>query len=640
MRSRTSCFHKTLFVKNLKRFWPVWFGGTLLWFLLEPMYFFNWANNPSHTVLSLRQHMVSSMCSETHIVWFLYALPVAMAVFSWLYNARSVGFTAALPLTRKQLFATGYLSGLVMLLSTLLLTGALLLGISLSYGGGAEDLILQWMLESLLDIVGFYGFAALCAMLTGNLVILPLCALVLEFAAVLIEELVRYLMGAMLFGYSYDGGFLAYASPLWTLCSSSGSERVLSDEGFTVDYAFSGMGPVALYALCGVLFTLLALRLLQNRRMESAGDTVAIGVLKPVFRWCMAIGCALLLAVSIYDLTLSGRYTPCTGGYFLLILALLLLGGLMGWFGADMLMQKSFRVFKLHRRGALLLCGILLSFGLALGFDVLGLESRIPERESIDSVVLSCDGESAELSEEESIEQALKLHKSILTHKSVHESNAVSNYKLLYIEYFRDGKVVEARSYYLDATKEAQNERNSDLRFAERVLNLTEAIVERKKLRMSVSEDSIDYAALGQWEYFDPGMFGEKAVDGQGINDSYGAGTRYFGACKDYAGGDWRLSPREAYELYTECIIPDLQEGTLGRIWLVKDEEYAKTIYNIRFSMDLSVRDYNGNQSNDWFYTVPTIHSRRTNAWLEAHGVVLETYWDYLSRMDGLDTLG
>lgn len=642
MRSRTSFCNKTLFLKNLFRFWPVWLGGGGICFLMETMYFLNWANNPYRTLVDLRYHIVTDLCGQIHVLWFIFSLATAAAVFGWMYNARSAGFTAALPMKRSTLFASSYLAGLTMLISALLVNGGIMMAVSLIYLGKVEKLILLWLLVSLLDIVGFYGFGVLCAQLTGNLVILPLCALALEFAAVLVEKLVCSLMGTMLFGYKAGEGILSYASPLDSLCFRCGVEYISGQTGSIVEYGFKGLGMIAVYGAFGVLFSLLALKLFINRRMEAAGDTVAIGILKPVFRWCMAVGCALLLSVGIYDLTLQGRYVPCTGRYLLLILALLLLGGLAGWFGADMLITKSFRVFKLHRKGAVLLSSLLLAFGLGLGFDVLGLEKQIPDQNSFDQVFVWCDGETANLDELESMEQVLKLHSSIIAHKAEHQSNAVENYRMVNIEYYKGNDCVLSRSYYLAATKEQQDDRNSDLRFTERVLNLQEAIAERKKIGIAVSEHTISRASISQWEYFynEYMAYQYKATSYYSDVDISDVSNDYFGGCRGFNGGEWRLSPKETYELFTECILPDLEEGTLGRVWLVGDEEYAKTIYNIQFQMCLDKKDASGNYVSEWFYTVPTIHSKRTNAWLAKHGVKLETYWDYLARMGGLESLG
>lgn len=644
MRSRTSCFNKTLYGKSLKRFWPVWFIGALLWFLFEPMFFLNWASGSGANDLYMRRHMVQTMGAESHILWFIFSVSVAMAVFSWLYNIRSAGFTAALPVSRRGLFLSCYLSGLTILVSTAAFTGLLMLLLSLLRSGGLADLIAEWLLVSVLDILNFYGFAVLCAMLTGNLVIMPLCALALEFAAVTVEELVRSLMGTVLYGFVSEESLITAFSPLWRLCSTGSMEPVFDPSGNVIDYSFTGMTLLLIYAAAGVSFTLLAMRLFEQRRMETAGDAVAIEILKPVFRWCMGVGCGLLASVGFYDLIVSGRYEPCTGGNFALIIFLLAIGGLAGWFGADMLIEKSFRVFSLHKRGAVLLTVILLLFGFSLGCDPLGLEKRVPAAGEFDSVTVNCAGESAFFMEQESLEETVKLHESVIAHKKVHQSNPENNWRMLSIDYFRDSELVLSRYYYLAADSAERESRNSDLRFAERVLNLPEALLRRKKIEFPVTEDSIEYAALRQREHYyadDYMLRYAHAPVKETDMDISDASQEYFGACEGYTGGDLTLTEKEAYEFYTECLLPDLQEGTLGRVWLVSDAEYAKTVYNIEFDMTVRSSEWkDGTPLNvSWFYTVPTVNSRRTNAWLENHGVVLETYWDYLERKGGLDIL-
>lgn len=66
----------------------------------------------------------------------------------------------------------------------------------------------------------------------------------------------------------------------------------------------------------------------------------------------------------------------------------LLLGGFAGWFAADMLMKKTFRVFRLHWKGWLLFSGILLLLIVAARLDVTGYQRRVPAREEVTEVSL------------------------------------------------------------------------------------------------------------------------------------------------------------------------------------------------------------------------------------------------------------
>ena len=93
MRSKTSCFNGTLFRKNLSRYWPLWglasFGGAMfpLAMLLELLHdgFRFWSP------LETRQAYYTVLSYGVPVISIVYAILCAMAVWSYLYNARSVG---------------------------------------------------------------------------------------------------------------------------------------------------------------------------------------------------------------------------------------------------------------------------------------------------------------------------------------------------------------------------------------------------------------------------------------------------------------------------------------------------------------------------------------------------------------------
>ena len=91
MRSKTSCFNGTLFRKNLSRYWPLWglasFGGAMfpLAMLLELLHngFRFWSP------LETRQAYYTVLSYGVPVIAIVYAILCAMAVWSYLYNARS-----------------------------------------------------------------------------------------------------------------------------------------------------------------------------------------------------------------------------------------------------------------------------------------------------------------------------------------------------------------------------------------------------------------------------------------------------------------------------------------------------------------------------------------------------------------------
>jgi len=621
MRSRTSFFNKTVFCKTIQRFWPLWLSHAALWFLLLPLELINRFGRDNVVELRVKADILSAAVEYSSVVAFIFAILAAMAVFGWLYQSRSMGFMAALPVRRETMFLSSWAAGFVMLLAGCVLNFfiAWLILVINGFGHGVGWL-LQWLAITALDTLNFYGFATLCAMLTGSLVILPLVYAVLQFTATVVEALVGYLLSCLLYGFpSYSQGAFSYLSPIFARSRCHLGMDAYTDEvlGWTIrDYYVEGWEIILAYAAVGLLCTLLALWLYKRRRMETASDAVAIDILKPTFRICMAVGCALCAAAGGYYLIYTGSYVPGNTPRAILVAALLVLGCTVGWFAAEMLIYKSFSVFQRHRRGWLILSALLLALTLFVEADVLGIEDKTLAPEDYDTVWVNSMGEVASLEGEEAKAMLSELHQSIIDNKALHEGSAPTRSRTLMLTFQKEEgdmlKTVLTRNYYLAATPDQVEDYSSDMRTLERIFNLPECILDRKEVPFEVTEQGITYANVIQTFVSESDR--EAAVytpDAQLLLE---------------------MTDAEAYELYTECILPDIADGTLGRIWLFTDEAYARSIYNCHIEMEFHHRNADNTTDNHWFHTTPTPESYRTNAWLKEHGVELETYWEALER--------
>lgn len=148
MQSKTSYFNAMLFRKNLTRFWPLWglasFVGALfpLAVLLDMVHRgWNVLSAPDFT------GMYYDAVSAVPVINLVYAALCAMAVWSYLYNARSVGLMHTLPIRREGLFLTNFLSGLSMTLIPYAVTGVLCVVVCLLAAGA----------------IGYYGASMLLA---------------------------------------------------------------------------------------------------------------------------------------------------------------------------------------------------------------------------------------------------------------------------------------------------------------------------------------------------------------------------------------------------------------------------------------------------------------------------------------------
>ena len=291
MKSRTSCFDGRFSLHLLRRFWPLW----LLWLailLIVPL-----GLHENYEGLDALQTMDGIRCELLDagevVVWlsFVMGALMAMGMLSWLYFPRDCALVSSLPLRRETVYFTAVLTGLVPMLVCDVLVFLLLLAL---YGGsGAGTQYFLWWLEmAVLANVGSYGFACFCGTLTGSILVLPAVYVVLACAAALFEASVHGLFDELLYGYmSGDLHFDFLSPPIWLVSRAWRKTLVPADFkiGVAGSYAPTVLDYLAGLCAAGVIFVLLGALILRRRHMETAGEVVAVPVLRPVFRACMAL---------------------------------------------------------------------------------------------------------------------------------------------------------------------------------------------------------------------------------------------------------------------------------------------------------------------------------------------------------------
>jgi len=465
MPSKKSFFNSALFRKNLLRYWPMW-GGLSLAGALIPLYLLLelWSVNRKFSVVDFRGILYEAVTTFAPAFTAVYAILCAMAVWNYLNQARAVGMMHTLPIDRTCLFVTNTLSGLTMIAIPYMVVGGLICLIALFLGALDPAAVLVTILSVIFLAFIFFGLATLCAMLTGHNAVLPVLYLLFNFIAPMLESVLTYLAEEFLFGFNIGyGGVLNFLSPATQLYYS-----------FTVHYT-DGMPEIqggsililALYGLAGVILLVLSWLLYRRRKSESAGDVVAFKWLRPVFRYGIALASAVLLGTVLYQMT----WGVLTWSHYIdkvpMVISMMI-AGVVGYYVASMLLEKTLRVFRGSAKGVIGLCiGIAVLSGI-VSLDPLGIESYVPEVGDIEWVLLDAHSEGLQFDEAEYkpvIEEITEIHRAILNDEAyirgfrnrinpaaISEED-VSSYINLYLSYhLRDQSVVK-RTYRLPITK-------------------------------------------------------------------------------------------------------------------------------------------------------------------------------------------
>ena len=379
MKSRTSCFDKTVFKKNLTRFAPAWGLYTicalmgLLMLLME----------------SGSQWMVSDLLGSLSILALItpcYALLCAQLLFGDLYNSRMCNALHALPMKRETWFATNVLSGFAYhLIPTAVM--AVLAAVVLMLYCPPEHIWAApiWFAGVNLQFMCFFGIAVFCVFCVGSRFAHAVVYGIVNFGALIAGWLLDTLYIPQFYGIQMDFSPFYKFAPIANMLDESfvHSVRYFEDKTMEVqmDITYKMDGGFAYYfivAAIGIALLFVAMELYRRRHLEYAGDFMAVKGMEPVF----LVIFTLMVGAVFYFFT--NNIMDMDTVFFLFV------GLAVGWFTGKMLLERSTRVFQLK---SFLRCGALMAvFGLTLvvtSLDLFGIIHWVPEVDQVESVGIS-----------------------------------------------------------------------------------------------------------------------------------------------------------------------------------------------------------------------------------------------------------
>lgn len=435
MTSKTSCFNSGLMRRSLLKGAPLWGLWLLFWLLLLPVHLLT---RQDLVPFELTRYLFDCLVVAGTFGVFFYGLAVAWLQFAWLYRTRSAYHYASLPIRRETQFVSRFLAGLLFHLVPALAVTLLTMAAGAAKGENVVVPALIFLACSTLMFLFYYGLAVFCAHLTGHVAAMPVLYLIANFLAPVLEYVLLLVADALIFGLSAN----QHLWPLWLsplyycLNRNVFSMEWLNRGGVTIGYVFTGWKPVLLFGAAGLVLAILAFLLFRRRRMESAGDVIAVSWLKPVFRYGVTLCCGLTLGMIIATLILNSSQI-----HFGTLLVCILFAAIMGFLAAEMLLEKTIRVFQkknfLRLGGALVAMTLVL---LACRYDVFGFTRYVPKADEVVSV--SLDGGKA-VANSTVIEKTIALHQEIVANRHEVEENRGSfrAYRITY--YLKDGGRVE-----------------------------------------------------------------------------------------------------------------------------------------------------------------------------------------------------
>ena len=428
MRSMISSSERALARSDFRRFWPLLFGYAVLWLCALPLALWSRRDylnprRPMEVMASVSGYLNGS-AKATIFVSAFFAVLLAMALFSYLMNSRSVGLMHSLPITRGRQFATHFIVGVIMFTAVHLAAALLALPVQAALGAVDVRGTWEWFAAAELTSLFFFALAALCAMITGWLLAIPVIYTGINFLFGAFYLLISTMTQMFYWGYESNGwpAWVSWLTPLvrlYNVAAPAGPDDIVlygmeNGTNYYVNYLPARFwNAMLIYTVAAVLFIVIAWLFCRARHSETAGDAIVFPWLRPVVLYVISLAGGMGLGILLW-------YLVSYGESIYVMLLCQIVAGLIVYFGVQMLLHKSFKVF--NRRGwlgAAALTAALVIVSLVIRFDAFGAQKYVPDVNQIESAQINTYAYDnipgvRGLKDPQGLEKLTALHKAIL----------------------------------------------------------------------------------------------------------------------------------------------------------------------------------------------------------------------------------
>ncbi|SHM90049.1 hypothetical protein [Gracilibacillus kekensis] len=380
--------------------------------------------------------------------------PVLASIFTFRYMQvkGSADFMHSLPIKRSQLFYHQFLLGYLMVIVPAIINALLLLAL---YGTMDVDHMYQhadignWLYFTIMINTLFYTFSVLIGVLTGISTVQAALSYIFLLFPAGISMLIYYNLEMLLIGFSPEyavGNNLSNLSPFIQV--------------FDIQFRELDIKNFSFYWIISLICIVSSIIIYRGRNVEAANQALAFTILKPVFK----------IGVTFCFMLLGGTYFGFVQGQFLGWISFgYLFGAFIGYLLAEMLIQKTWRIFH-QWKGLLLYIGVSLLVLLSIVFDIYGFEKRIPEPENVESVFITDDSfrfntyqsgenakDNANITDPELIKKIIGLHQTILDdeyYEKAHNRNYTEDSQTFFINYYLENGQKINRRYFIPSMSE------------------------------------------------------------------------------------------------------------------------------------------------------------------------------------------
>lgn len=354
----------------------------------------------------------------------LFSIPIAcgLLLFRYLHTEAAVDTAHSLPIRRETLYISHIISGFLLLLMPILLTSCITFFVTTTIdefnGILSISELVSWTLLFILLTCFLFTFTSTVGLITGMSTVQAIFTYVFLFLPIGLVSMITYNLTFLLFGFSpaYTEEALVYLSPFHRFIGTYGEVNIYSSL------------EIILYTLLTILLFFIGLGFYKARQLEKATEVIAFPLLKPIFKYGVTF-CSMALGGSYFSISATLNWNWIIFGY--------IVGAIIGYTVAEMILQKTWRIFKLRVFIGFAVYSVIFTIVLlGIRTDLFHYESKLPKMDQISEVYF---GDKWALQDAERNDQELfsdsklyiqdirNLHEDIIEERELIETTSIHN---------------------------------------------------------------------------------------------------------------------------------------------------------------------------------------------------------------------
>lgn len=420
-----------------------------------------------------REHYIEILYNPI-VLLTIFVLPVLVSIllFKYTNEEKSSSFIHGLPISKRKLYITNILTGIVMYVIPFLVNLIIILLLNLGEMGKYLQFadIMKWFGVCMLYNTIFFAFATFIGTFCASKISHGILTYILMYAPVGVLVLTSEITENILYGFK---GLSSNFEEFTKLPFIKIIEDFREMSSYYLDQAIKfETSTIIIYIISIIVMLVLGYFIYKKRKLEITKEFIAFKGIRSFIKYAATFLVNLLSYMYFYDVIGKHNIRTLLASFVITLIAYLII---------EMILKKTYKVFK-SIIGFIIYAVVITITFVILNTGAFGYETRIPKAEDVEEVSFGMRNETINFKEKQNIENIIDFQQKLVDEKKKGYTEYTLEYKL------KDGRKI-TRKYDINNSlyKEELNKILTSNEYYEEKIKQIEDVQKIKRITINIS---------------------------------------------------------------------------------------------------------------------------------------------------------